>query len=423
HNVHMQLIGGASNAQTEGLEPLGSYSNYFLGKTEKDWFTGIPHYARVRYKNVYPGIDVVYYVKGRDVEYDFEVAPGADPTQIELAFSEPPKLENGDVIVAGLRQRKPKVFQNGREIVASYRLTDSSWIQLALASYDREKSLTIDPTLDFSSYIGGPGEDGGYGIALDSNGFIYVAGYTQSPQSPVLNPFQQPNVVASAPFLVKLSPDGSRLVYYTVLAENAWDSAFNVAVDSSGNPVIIGITESANFPLKNPFQSSFKAAVWNGFVTKFTPDGRLLIFSTYLGGSNEDSPYGLTVDPQGNIYIAGTTGSNDFPVKSAWQGAYAGGTDCFLTKVTPAGEMIFSTYFGGIAKDFCWGVAVAQDGGAIVSGGSGSVDFPLKNAMNTQLTPRAPTYTTPVLFKFSPAGQSLSFSTFVGGPVAGGAQN
>ncbi|MBI1898988.1 MAG: hypothetical protein HYS04_21010 [Acidobacteria bacterium] len=135
--MHMRLVGSARSPDVEGLEPLGSYSNYFAGRTEKEWFTGIPHYGKVRYRNVYSGIHLVYYAKGRNLEYDFIVSPGADPSRTELAFSEPVKLDGGDVVVAGLRTRRPRVLQEGRELHAGYRITRENSVQLAMTIDDR----------------------------------------------------------------------------------------------------------------------------------------------------------------------------------------------------------------------------------------------------------------------------------------------
>ncbi len=134
-NVHMRLIGAAAHPAAEGAEPTGGYSNYFTGRDEKTWFTGIPHYARLRYKDVYPGIDLAYYGSGRNADYDFIVKPGGNPDRIELAFSESVKLDQGDLIVASLRQHRPRVFQNGREIASSYRISENQRVQIVLASY------------------------------------------------------------------------------------------------------------------------------------------------------------------------------------------------------------------------------------------------------------------------------------------------
>ena len=304
-NVHMRLIGASKHARVEGLEPTGGYSNYFTGRDEKTWFTGIPHYARLRYKDVYPGIDLAYYGSGRNAEYDFIVKPGGNPDRIELAFSQPVKLDHGDLIVAGLRQHRPRVLQDGIAVDSEYALNKSGRVLLALGRYDRTRELTIDPVLEFSTFLGGPGADGAYGIALDSSGNIYLGMATQSPATPSLNPFQQTNTVSLQPAVLKFAPDGKQLLYFSVIGSRGWDAAYALAVDSSGSPIITGETESNIFPLKNAIDGDFKARVWTAFATKLSPDGRSLVYSTYLGGTGVDTGYAVAVDTQGNAYFGG----------------------------------------------------------------------------------------------------------------------
>ena len=213
-DVRMDLIGANNRAKAELEDPTGGISSYFIGRNEKNWHTGIPHYARVRYKNVYAGIDLVYYASGRDIEYDFILKPGSDPNQIKLAYNKPVQIDsNGDLLVAGLKQHRPKVLQNGREITCDY-LVRSDRVQLALASYDHSQSLTVDPVLEFSTYLGGPGEESLSGVKVDTGGFIYAAGGSQSPQSPTLNPFQQSQTQTLVPFVIKMTNDGQRVLFF-----------------------------------------------------------------------------------------------------------------------------------------------------------------------------------------------------------------
>jgi uncharacterized protein (TIGR03437 family) len=418
--VRMSLEHANRKAEAVLEEPLDATSNYFIGQDEKNWRTGIPHYARVRYKDVYPGIDLMYYANGRELEYDFRLQPNADPSAIRLAFNQPVRTdENGDLLIGGMRQKRPKILQNGRDIACDYLVRDAHHVQLALAQYDRSQSLTVDPTLVFSTYLGGPGRDSTNGIALDASGNLYIAMSTQSPAAPILNPFQQENVAVLQPAIFKFTPDGQHLIFYSILITGAWDGTEGIAVDSSNSPIVIGTTESANLPLKNPVQSTFDATYWNGFITKLTPDGRSLVYSTYFGGSNQDTPNSVAVDAQGNAYIAGQTDSRDIPVKNAIQPNLAGSYDGFLAKLSPAGALLFSTYYGGSDRDFFAGVTIAPDGSLVVGGESFSTDFPLKNPIQTELTIRLG-YLTPVLVKFSADGQTVNLATYVAGPVAGG---
>jgi hypothetical protein len=207
--VRMNLEGANEVAQATLEEPLGAISSYFSGQTEKDWHTRIPHYARVRYKDVYPGIDLVYYANGPDLEYDFRLQPNADPGLIQLAYNQSVSTDlNGDLLVGAVRQKRPRVIQNGREVACDYLVRDTHHVQLTLAHYDRSQALTVDPVLVFSTYLGGPGDDSADGIALDSSGYIYLAMTTQSPAAPVLDPFQQETIQAIQPAVFKFTPDG-----------------------------------------------------------------------------------------------------------------------------------------------------------------------------------------------------------------------
>ncbi len=423
HNVHMKLVGASRDAKAEGLEPLGSYSSYFAGKTEKEWFTGIPHYGRVRYKDVYPGIDLVYYGTAQNVEYDFEVSAGADASEIELAFDGVDSVradDDGNLVInaAGheLRQRRPRVLQGVRELPSSYEV-DGRRVRLRFAGVSDDEPLLIDPVLEFSTYIGGPGLDTAQAVAIDSNGFIYVAGETQSPASPTLDPFQQPATVFLTPLVLKFTPNADRVVYFSVIGSNGWDSAYSIAVDSSGSAVIFGSTRNPNFPVKNAIQTEFKAAYDNTFVTRLSPDGKSLAYSTYYGGTYWDSPKRVILDGQGDAIIAGITQSRDIPTRNALQPTSHGDFDCFLAELTPAGTLVFSTYFGGSGMDTCWGLAIDKEGSIYISGDSNSPDFPLQNAIQTDQTPKTG-FPTAYVAKLSADGSALLFSSFIGGPVS-----
>jgi len=419
-NMHLRLAGARKHTHVEGLEPTGGISSYFTGRDEKTWFTGIPHYAKLKYKDVYRGIDMIYYGSGRNIEYDFVLKPGADPKQIQLAFSEPVHLDHGDLVVAGLRQHKPRVLQNGREIAGSYRIAGSNRVELALARYDHSRSVIIDPVLEFSTYIGGPGFDTGVQTIVDSTGAIYLTGFTQSPASPSLNPFQQTNIVNEAPFMMKFTSQAKQVIYFAVLGSNGWDESSGMAVDSSGSAVVIGHTISATFPLKNAFESNYDSEYGTGFVTKLSSDGRSLVYSTYYGGSREEFPWAVRLDSQGNAYTTGSTWSLDFPTLKALQTTLAGNFDWYVGKFSPSGTLVFSTYLGGSANDYSYGLALAPDGSVFVVGSSVSSDFPLKNPIQTEPGPRASAgFGTPAMARISGDGQTLLYSTFIGGPIFG----
>src|SRR5260370_13340491 len=216
-----------------------------------------------------------------------------------------------------------------------------------------------------------------------------------------------------------MTPDGQKILYYVFVGNGSWDQALGVGVDASGSAVISGDTRNTNFPLKNAFQTQFKAIYGSAFISKLSPDGKSLVSSSYIGGSNYEWGGGIALDPQGNALITGQTYSNDFPIKQAFQKSYGGGGDCYAAKIAPNGDLLWSTYLGGTGGDFCYGIAADQQGTAYIAGSSNSLDFPLKNAIQRTITPRSG-WTTPLLIKLSADG-SITTATFLGGPVAGAA--
>jgi uncharacterized protein (TIGR03437 family) len=421
-DVRIRLAGASKTSEAVLEEPTGGISSYFQGRDEKDWRTGIPQYSRVRLKNVYAGIDLVYYGNTESLEYDFVLRPGADPAKIRLAFNKPAKLDgDGDLLVGGLRQRRARVFQGGKEIASEYAIGKSGEVRLALAEYDRSQTLTVDPTLVFSTYIGGPGADTFNDLKVDSNGYVYLGGSSQTPASPTLDPFQQTNTVGLEPFVLKFSGDGQHVIFYAVIGDPyGWDEMGGIAIDKDGSLAVVGYTNSSHFPLKNAFQTQYTAGLFEAYVTRLSSDGRSLIFSTYLGGTLDQEMYpggSTAIDSAGNIWVTGDTSSQDFPVKNAIQQKLGGGYDVFLTKFSPTGALLYSTYFGGAGNDFEGEVALDADDNVYVTGW-GSATFPLKNALQT--AHNVGVLNTAYLFSLSPDGQSVRFSTFLGDAAPGG---
>jgi uncharacterized protein (TIGR03437 family) len=411
-NVHMKLVGGRAT-KSDGLDPTGGYSNYFLGKTESSWFTGVPHYGSVRYANVYPGIDIVYHSQDGNVEYDFVLAPGADPNQIELAFDRDVHIsDDGDLVLAGLRMHRPRVMQDGREIGSAYQLVGARRVHIKLARYGRTRPLTIDPVLVFSTYLGGPGNDEFSRLTLDAAGNIFLYGSTATPASPTLDPFQQPNLSITQPVFMKMNPDASQVLFFTVIT-SGYGSVNSLALDHSGNIAISGGTESSSFPLKNAIDNTFKAQGGTGFVAKLTPDGRNFVFSTYLGGSGySDSESTIQIDTDDSFFVFGNSMSSDFPVKNAFQSVLGGIGSPTISKFSPTGALIFATFFGSPGWDIGVGL-LAQDGSLILTGSTSSTQFPLVNPIQSASNPGP--FWTSYLAKMSHDGQTLLYSTYIGG--------
>ncbi len=287
-----------------------------------------------------------------------------------------------------------------------------------LAKFDRRRPLVIDPVLSYSTYLGGSGTDAAYGIAVDPSGNAYVAGLTFSTNFPTSNAFQSSYGGGTYDgFVTKLSADGSTLLYSTYLGGSGEDIAYAIAVDSSGDAYVTGGTKSTNFPTtSNAFQGSLAGTV-NVFVTKLAADGSSLVYSTYLGGNGKDSGNGIAVDPSGNAYVTGYTGSTNFPTTpSAFQGSLPGGQDPFVTKLSADGSsLVYSTYLGGGFLDKGQAIAVDSSGNAYVTGATTSTDFPTTPSAFQGSLGSSSLYSNAFVTKLAADGSSLVYSTYLGG--------
>jgi hypothetical protein len=420
--LRIRLVGANPAPQLTGFDDLPGKANYFIGNDAKKWRTDVPTYAKVKYHAVYPGVDLVYYGNQRQLEHDFIVAPGADPRLISLRLEGAKKLSldlRGDLVLktqnGEIRLQKPVIYQEvdgvRQEIAGGYRLEGENLVGFEVATYDVTKTLVVDPTLVYSTYLGGSGTDVAYGIAVDSAGHAYVTGYTSSANFPTESAFQGTSAGNYDAFVTKLSPTGNALVYSTYLGGNGIDIAKGIAVDSAGNAYVTGYTSSANFPTKNPFQGH-GAGSSDAFVTKLSPTGNALVYSTYLGGSAGDFANGIVVDSTGNAYVTGYTYSTNFPTKNPFQGVSGGYIDAFVTKLSPTGSaLIYSTYLGGSNADYANGIALDSAGNAYVTGYTVSTNFPTKNPFQGTIAGGYDAFVT----KLSPTGSALVYSTYLGG--------
>ncbi len=415
--VVMSLVGTRKSVQAEGLDLQPGITSYFIGNDPKKWRSGVPHYAKVQYKGVYPGIDVVYYgnAEGR-LEYDFLLAPGANPDQIELAYNYPVFAnENGGLEIADVHQNRPRVYQNGREITCAYHITDNQRVHFALGAYDHSQIVTVDPVLVYSTYLGGPGYDYGTGIKVDTNGNAYITGSIRSFVSPQLNPFQQTSGFSQNAYVIKLSAKGDAILYYAILGGDTDTYGHDIALDSSGTAVIIGTTSSLNFPIKNAVQSQYGGGFNDAFVTRISSDGRSLVFSTYIGGPNADQGSAVTSDASGNTYIAASiANARDLPTKNAFQPSPPGGLDGYVAKLSAAGNLLYATYLGGSGLDGLSGISVGADGSAYITGSTSSDDFPVLNGYMSARPLLGSSNLSAFVTKLSANG-ALMYSTFVTG--------
>ncbi len=426
--VRMKLENASRSRHATGLEDQPGVSNYFIGNDPAKWRANVPHYARVQYEGVYPGIDLVWYGNQRQLEYDFVVAAGADPKQIQVAYEgvESVGVEaGGDLILrtalGDVRQQKPRVYQEvGRkrvEVEARYAIVARNRVSFELARYDRKRELRIDPVvLVYSTYLGGSGDDVGTGIAVDGAGSAYVTGGTFSTNFPTQSLYQTTYQGGTSDvFVTKLTPTGNALVYSTYLGGSGRDWGTGIAVDGAGSAYVTGITTSTNFPTRSPYQAAFRGATFDTFVMKLAPAGNALTYSTYLGGSTDDNvSSGIAVDGAGSAYVTGYTSSTDFPTQSPYQAALKGNRNAFVTKLAPAGNALaYSTYLGGSAEDYGSGIAVDAAGSAYVTGRTTSTDFPTQSPY--QAAHQGDFYGDAFVTKLTAAGNALVYSTYLGG--------
>jgi hypothetical protein len=430
--LRMAIVDANPKPLVSGLEELTGKVNYFIGKDPTKWRTNVPTYAKVHYRSVYPGIDLIYYGNQRQLEYDFVVTPGANPKIIVLGFQGADGLEidaQGDLVlhIAGgtIRQRKPFIYQEidgaRRQIDGAYVLKGANQVGFQVAAYDAGRPLVIDPVLFYSTYLGGSGDEGfnNHGIAVDATGNAYVAGLTRSADFPTtLGAFQPASGGGGLDaFVTKLNPTGSGLVYSTYLGGSADDGANGVAIDAAGQAYVTGFTQSPNFPTTpGAFDTTLNGGS-DAFVTKLNAAGNGLVYSTYLGGSgSDDNGQGVTIDALGSAYVTGHTDSTNFPTTpGAFQPAFGGpNIDAFVTKLNPLGTgLVYSTYLGGNAEDNAFGIAVDSLGNAYVTGVTLSNNFPTTpGAFQTTFTGGG---RDAFVTKLNPVGTGLVYSTYLAG--------
>jgi hypothetical protein len=487
----MSLVGAAREPAVTGVDELPGKANYFIGRDPSKWRTNVPTYSKVHYREVYPGIDLVYYGHQRQLEYDLVVAPGADPKKIVLGFKGADKLEidsGGDLVLhasgGDIRQHKPIVYQDidgiRREIDGGYVRKGANRVGFKVAAYDTTRPLVIDPVvLSYSTYLGGSEGDVGNAIAVDAAGNAYVTGDSTSSNFPTtvgplgpgtpngsrqfayvtkINPAGsalvystflgegvgnaialdadgnayvmgmgepafpttpgafQPTTSVFAPFVAKLNPTGSALIYSTFLHGSGTDFSNGIAVDAAGNAYATGVTSSSDFPTTpGAFQPILRAGrTFTTFVSKLDPTGSALVYSTFLEGSGA---FGIAVDAIGNAYVTGSADSTLPTTPGAFQPVFGSDSpesgDAFVAKLNPAGSaLVYSTYLGGTSGDQAIGIAVDADGNAYVTGITGSANFPTTSGVfQTALSGSSDAFVT----KLNPTGSALVYSTLLGG--------
>jgi hypothetical protein len=434
--LRLQFVGANPAVTITGREALPGTVNYFLGNDPRKWRTGIPTYRQVVYRQLYPGIDLIFYGNQRQVEYDFVVAPGADPGAIAWRFQGADRIDlnaEGDlVLTAGggeVRLPRPRITQAAPEgtqtIAGGYVLRQGETLAGAtpvvgvqVAAYDRHRPLRIDPAVRFASFLGGSQYDWGRGIAVDAAGQAYVTGETWSPDFPTVAAFQPACGGSGDAFVAKVAADGSTLLFASFLGGSNSDEGSGIAVDAAGQAYVTGLTDSPDFPTVATFQPAY-GGDGDAFVAQVAADGSALLYASFLGGSQYDWGLGIAVDAAGQAYVTGETWSPDFPTVAAFQPAFGGGfSDAFVAKVTADGSaLLYASFLGGYDYDWGRGIAVDAAGQAYVTGGTQSPDFPTVAAFQ-------PSFGGGIwdafVAKVAADGSTLLFASFLGGSNSDG---
>ena len=414
HGLELTFPGAKSGVQPQG-ESASYPVSYYLS-SPRYWHSGI-RWERVRYREIYPGIDLILVTKAGQLEFVFEIRPGADPRKIRIRYPGAAVRLNqkGDLVIGTadeqVQQRHAFAFQGkDQSVQCSYSIADD--VTLRLGPYDSRRMLTIDPVLNFSTYIGGLGYDAVNALAVDWEGNIYVTGVTSSSSLAPGN--KQPVRATREVWVAELNSAGTQLLYLTYIGGSGNDAGMGITVDSSGNAYVTGMTTSMDFPTTTGAFSTQSTGTQEAFIAKFGAGGAVQ-YSTYLGGGS-DAGFGIAVDATGAVYVAGQTGSMAFPTTPGTvQPTYKGGlSDCFVSKLSAAGNsLLYSTYLGGAGLDLCAGIAIDESSDVYVTGTTYSTNFPLHRALQSDLKGSANAF----VAEINPTGSALLYSTYLGGSV------
>lgn len=414
--IRARFLGSSAGTQMSGGNPAGQ-ANFLIGQDPHAWRTGLPAYREILYHDLYPGIDLAYRGTGGQFKSEFRVAPGADPRQIRVAYSADLSLDaEGGLHMGSLQESAPSIYQEtgaGRVVPVDgrYRLLDAHTAGFEIGAYDRTRPLVIDPVISYATYLGGSGLGAVTGVALDAAGDLYATGWTEALNFPTVGAVQATNLGGVDAFVVKVNPTGSALIYATYIGGMGTDQGAAIAVDSAGQAHVAGWTASGNFPLASALQALMGGSQ-TAFVLTLNGAGNALVFSTYLGGSVYDLATAIAVDAAGNSYVAGDTQSSNFPLLHPAQSAFGGGTDAFVSKLTPAGALAYSTFLGGAGAEHAGGIAVDSGGNMYVAGGTYSANFPV---VAGAIQAAAGGGQDAFVSKLAAAGSAVVYSTYLGG--------
>ena len=431
--LRWHVAGASHDPRVSGENLLEKKSNYFRGNDPAKWHTGVANFAQVRYESILPGIDLVYHGNQRQIEYDFVIAPGASPTDIAVAFDGASSMEigpQGELVLhtkdGDLVQNAPVIYQDvhgtRRAIAGGYAIDAENRIGFVVGDYDRSKPLVIDPTLAYSTYLGGNDLDEGLAVTVDSSGNVYLTGLSVSPNFPgatgsSLQPTPGGDYDA---FVTKINSTGTAIVWSTYLGGsggNEYGQA--IAVDASGYVYVAGSTNSLDFPGigSGSLQPAYGGYWRDMFLVKLVPGGNSFVYSTYIGGDGDESAGSIKVDSSGGVFVSGQTGSTNFPgvTGSSIQSSNAGGYEGVLLHVNSGATAIdWATYLGGTGDDDgCGAMALDGSGNVYVVCTGSSPAFTGVNSSSLQ--PSNGGSDDMVVLKVDSTGSSILAGTFFGG--------
>ena len=412
---------GARKVSPIGLDELVTKSNYFLGN--RGTCTNVRSFCGIIYYDLWKGIDLSYKATPKGAKYEFRVASGANPEDIRISCEGHDRLNIGGDSLTILKGKGRfvdeglKVFQEGLEIDARFVTKEENTFGFQVSKYDQNKPLVIDPLL-YSTFIGGNHVDYGRSIALDSLGNAYVTGYTHSSDFPTTaNAFNRTQGGGDC-FVFKLAANGSSLLYSTFVGGSSNDYGKSIAIDSEGNACVTGYTASSDFPTTENAYNRTHGGYYDCFVFKLSADGSSLLYSTFIGGSGEDSGVSIILDSLANVYVTGETVSSDFPTTAnAYNRTHGGSFDCFVFKLSANGSiLLYSTFVGRSGWDSGWSIVLNNGGNAYVTGKTHSSDFPTTlNAYDKSYNGGGEYNGDCFVFKLSTDGSTLLYSTYIGG--------
>ena len=453
--LRLRWLGVSDEAVVAGIEELPGKSNYLIGRDSTKWQTNVPNYAKVRYRDLYPGVDLLYYGDGGRLEYDLVVAPGAETDRLRLKVDGASSIgRDGDgnlelgVATGNLRLLAPVAYQESRDasgqlnrehVDVDYEWTSDGEIHFRAGAYDRTRPLIIDPQITYSSYIGGSGSDSGDNVVVDPSGAAYIVGWSRSLDFPLAAPFQSQNTSATMAVVVKMNPElpgAASMMYSTYLGGSSGNTVGRgIAINGAGQIFVGGDTSAPDFPVTTgAYQTTCRLngaqCSTDAFAVKLDATGAALLYGTYVGGSGTELGFDLAIDGSDHIFLTGPTGSSDFPMTAgAYQTTFAGGGttfgDAFVAKLNPAGagagDLLYSTFLGGSGSETSWTIAADAAGDIYVGGNTTSSGFPTTpNAFSTTYSGAGAALNLGDAFiaKLRPGGTGspdLLYSTFLGG--------